>query len=117
MRLNVFMPQSFRNSAGFAASVFFGGIDLDELIYVVVTTLRYMVSAMQVLLIVRAVLSWLPLDEGNLIEAIVFVFTEPILMPIRAVLEHFGLFEELPIDMSNIFAFFILSIIEVFLVI
>ena len=76
-----------------------------------------MVSAMQVLLIIRAVLSWLPLSEGNLIETIVFLFTEPILMPIRAIFEHFGLFEGIPIDISNIFAFFILSIIEVFLVI
>ena len=72
---------------------------------------------MQVLLIIRAVLSWLPLSEGNLIETIVFLFTEPILMPIRAIFEHFGLFEGIPIDISNIFAFFILSIIEVFLVI
>ena len=90
---------------------------MQELVYVVVTTLRYIVIAAQVLLIVRAVLSWLPLDDENLIEIIVFVFTEPFVMPVRAVLEYFGLFEGLPIDMSNIFTFFILSIVEMFLVI
>lgn len=90
---------------------------MGELVYVVVTTLRYIVSAVQVLLIVRVVLSWLQLDEENPIEIFVFVFTELFVMPVRAVLGCFGLFEDLPIDMSVIFTFFILSIVGMFLVI
>ncbi len=111
------MPQSFRNSAGFAASVFFGGSELESFIYVIVTTLRYLVIAMQMLLIVDAVLSWLPLDEDNPIARIVYVLTAPIVLPIRAFLERFRLFQELPIDMSNLFGIIILSIIEMFLIV
>ena len=117
VRLNIIMPQSFRNSAGFAASVFFGGSELESFIYVIVTTLRYLVIAMQVLLMVRAILSWLPLDEDNPIEQIVYLLTEPIVFPIRALLERFGLFQGLPIDFSNLFAFLLLSLIEMFLII
>ncbi len=111
------MPQSFRISAGFAASVFFGGCALESFIYVVVTTLRYIVIAMQMLLIVDAVLSWLPLDDDNPISQIVYLLTAPIVLPIRALLERFGLFQELPIDLSNLIGIIILSIFEMFLIV
>jgi uncharacterized protein YggT (Ycf19 family) len=107
----------FSQFGGICGKCFFGGSELESFIYVIVTTLRYLVIAMQMLLIVDAVLSWLPLDEDNPFARIVYLLTAPIVLPIRAFLERFRLFQELPIDMSNLFGIIILSIIEMFLIV
>jgi uncharacterized protein YggT (Ycf19 family) len=41
--------------------------------------------------------------------------TEPVIMPVRAVINRLGLFEGLPIDMSFLITFMLLSVLEMFL--
>ena len=88
---------------------------MGSLTYVLVTTLKYFLTAMQVLLIVDVILSWLPLEDDSPIVQIVSLLTAPILLPIRAILDRIGLFQSLPIDLSNMFGIIILSIIEMYL--
>ena len=86
-----------------------------QILYVVGTTLRVIVYALQFLLLARAIVSWLPLDEDNPIENFLYTVTEPVIAPVRAVIEHFGWFEGLPIDMSFFITFILLSVIHIFL--
>lgn len=65
--------------------------------------------------VVRAVMSWLPIDDDNPILSFLYAVTEPVIMPVRYVVEYFGWFEGFPIDMSFLLTFILLSVIELFL--
>ena len=84
-----------------------------QVLYVVAATVRVVVYALQLLM--RAILSWMPMDEDNAVENFLYSVTEPVIMPVRSVIEHFGWFEGLPIDMSFFITFILLSIIGMFL--
>lgn len=86
-----------------------------HILYVVGTTVRVIVYLLQFLMLARAILSWLPLDEDNPIENFLYMVTEPVIAPVRALIEHFGWFEGLPIDMSFFITFILLSVIQIFL--
>lgn len=86
-----------------------------QLLYVVKATVRYLVIALQFLMFARAIMSWLPIDEDNPIENFLYAVTEPFIAPVRAVIERFGWFEGMPIDMSFFITFILLSILEMFL--
>ena len=86
-----------------------------QILYVIGATVRIIVYVLQFLMLARAILSWLPLDEDNPIENFLYMVTEPVIAPVRALIEHFGWFEGLPIDMSFFITFILLSVIQMFL--
>ena len=86
-----------------------------QILYIVGATVRVVVYVLQFLLLARAILSWLPLDEDNPFENFLYAVTEPVIAPVRALIEHFGWFEGLPIDMSFFITFILLSVIQIFL--
>ena len=86
-----------------------------QVLYVVAATVRVIVYALQLLMFARAILSWMPMDEDNAVENFLYSVTEPVIMPVRSVIEHFGWFEGLPIDMSFFITFILLSFIGMFL--
>ncbi|MBQ7922306.1 MAG: YggT family protein [Clostridia bacterium] len=85
------------------------------MIYLVTATLSFLLSALQFLMLARAILSWFPVSEDNVIVNFLYAVTEPVIMPVRALLERLGWFEGLPIDMSFFFTFMLLSILQMFL--
>ncbi len=88
---------------------------MNQILYVVGATVRIIVYVLQFLMLGRAILSWLPLDEDNPIENFLYMVTEPVIAPVRALIERFGWFEGLPIDMSFFITFILLSVIQMFL--
>ena len=58
------------------------------------------------LLIVRARVSWFPINPAERIVALIYRITEPILSPLRNILPRTG-----PVDLSPLFAILILEII------
>lgn len=88
---------------------------MAQLLYVITATIRILITVMQFLMMGRAILSWIPLDDDNPIEEFLYTVTEPVIAPVRSVIEHFGWFEGLPIDMSFFITFILLSILEMLL--
>ena len=88
---------------------------MHNLIYLITATLSFLLSALQLAMLARAVLSWFPVDEDNRIMNFLYAVTEPVIMPVRALMEKFGWFEGLPIDMSFFFTFILLSVLQTFL--
>lgn len=85
--------------------------------YVLVIFMRVvltLVIALDVAMLLRAVFSLLGFDEETVIGALLYYVTEPVVMPVRALLEHFGWFQGLPIDMSFLFASLLLNFILLF---
>ena len=72
-----------------------------------VITLLY---ALQFLMFGRAIMSWFSPDEDNKIAQFLFVVTEPLVYPLRKLLQKFDFFNNIPIDMSFMFAMIILII-------
>ena len=88
---------------------------MHSLIYLVTVTLSFLLSTLQFLMLARAIMSWFPISEDNIILNFLYAITEPVIMPVRMLLEKFGWFEGLPIDMSFFFTFILLSMLRTFL--
>ncbi|MBQ3637273.1 MAG: YggT family protein [Clostridia bacterium] len=86
-----------------------------QIAYVLTTTVRILLIALQLLMLGRAILSWLPLEEENPVENFLFSLTEPVIAPVRALIDRFGWFEGLPIDMSFFITFILLSVLTAIL--
>jgi len=86
-----------------------------QLLYVVAATVRFLIAAIQFLMLARAIISWLPFEEDHPLVNFLYSVTEPVIMPVRAVIDRLGLFEGMPIDMSFLITFMLLSILELFL--
>ncbi len=86
-----------------------------QIAYVLTTTVRILLIALQLLMLGRAILSWLPLEEENPVENFLFTLTEPVIAPVRALIDRFGWFEGLPIDMSFFITFILLSVLTAIL--
>lgn len=81
---------------------------MDLFLTLVVGTASALVTVIELCFLVRAVLSWLPIGDDNPILKFVFMVTEPIIMPIRALFERLGWFQNMPIDISFLVAYLLL---------
>ncbi len=88
---------------------------MTNLVYVFTNMVSFFLIALEVMMFIRAILSWLPVDEDAPIANFVFVMTEPIIIPVRFLLERFEIVRSLPIDISFFVAFVMLSVIQMLL--
>ena len=80
---------------------------------ILIGTGRALLIILQISMLLRALLSWFPISEDNPILLFVQMVTEPIIAPIRALFDKFGWFENFPLDVSFIVAYFLLMILQV----
>lgn len=74
-----------------------------------------LIGIMQILLLVRAISSWFPQVAGSKMSEVLYMVTEPIIMPFRALMNKFPAMRQFPLDISFLLAFFSLQIIEMIL--
>ncbi len=86
-----------------------------QFVYVITATVRFAVVALEFLMFARAIISWLPMDEDNPIVSFLYSVTEPVIMPVRALIDKFGWFNGMPFDMAFMITFILLSILEMML--
>lgn len=72
----------------------------------IITILIYLVRVMQLLIVIRAIFSWLPIGQ-NPVGTIIVQLTDPIIAPIRKLMPRTGMF-----DLSPMIVIFLLVIIE-----
>ena len=61
-------------------------------------------------MLIRAILSLF--TEGGVILSFVYSITEPIIIPVRKVLEKFNVSSALPIDLSFLITYLLLSVLS-----
>ncbi len=88
---------------------------MSEILYVLSSFVDLLLTILYVALFVRVILSWLPLDEDGPIVSFIYALTEPVLLPIRALLERISFFENSPVDFSTFFAMILLMILQMLL--
>ena len=73
-------------------------------------TVCVLLSAIQLAMTARAILSWFPIEPNRFITFL-NVVTEPVVYPIRKLFEKMNWFQNIPLDMSFMTAFVIISIL------
>ncbi len=84
-------------------------------VYIVLQTAHTLLSVLSVALMVRAVLSWLFMGEQTKLGSFLYVVTEPIILPVRALCDRFGWFQGLPFDMPFLITTLLLLVAQLFL--
>lgn len=87
---------------------------MQELLYILVSVIRITLGLLKWLMLARLLLSFFPLDDENAILRFVYAVTEPLIFPVRNILERFDFFANSPIDFSAILSYYILVIVGAF---
>lgn len=87
---------------------------METFIYLTAVTVKLVIGAIQLCMFVRAILSFLPLDDGP-VSAFVTMLTEPVIYPVRLLCSKFGLGDGLPIDIPFFITFLLLSVLSMVL--
>ena len=87
-------------------------------IYIVLEVIRgtvcVLLSALQIAMTARAILSWFPIEPNKLTQFL-DIITEPVVYPIRKLFWKMNWFQDIPLDMSFMAAYLLLSILILFL--
>ena len=75
-------------------------------------TVRALLSIVELCFLIRALLSWFPISDENPILLFVTMVTEPIVGPVRALINRMGWFQNIPIDISFIIAYLLLFLVD-----
>ena len=78
-------------------------------------TVNVLLLVIETAMMLRAILSFFPLDEENRFVLFLALVTEPVIAPVRALLSRFKFIAESPIDISFFVTFLLLSILRVIL--
>jgi len=78
----------------------------------IILALNYLLLFIQYAIMVRAVISWLPITRNNSLVRLLFQITEPVLAPIRNLLTRFTAGRGFMLDFSPVIAFIIIGILR-----
>jgi YggT family protein len=76
-------------------------------------TVDWVLEFIKIAIFARIILSWIPISKENKIIRFLYEITEPILAPIRGMLEKSAMVKNSMIDFSPIVAFMLLYVVEV----
>lgn len=83
--------------------------------FVLIRTVVIMFGILSFAMLGRAILSWFVRDEDSFILGLLYLITEPVILPVRGLCSIMGWFENIPIDFPFLITAFIISIANGFL--
>ena len=71
-------------------------------------------KAIELAMVARAILSWFPVAEGlyNILETL----TEPVILPVRVLLDKLGISLQIPIDLPFLITLILISLLRSFII-
>lgn len=88
---------------------------MDVAIYLIRQTAYVLISALEICLFGRAILSWFDQTGEGKLSIILYTVTEPLILPIRRLCEKMHWFEGLPLDMPFMITWLLLMVIQAFM--
>ncbi len=85
---------------------------MDNVFYVIRTAASVFLDALLVCMMIRAVMSWLGLDDGNGFARVIYAITDTLTLPVRTLFDRFGWFEGSPVDVPFIVTVVILALLS-----
>ena len=73
-----------------------------------------LISAIQLAMLIRAILSWFPIDSNKFIDFL-YGITEPFIVPIRSLFQKLNWFQNLPIDIAFMVSYLLLTVLSMVL--
>lgn len=80
--------------------------------YLFRNTAMLLLTVLEILLLVRALISWFPQIQGSKLHQIVHMVTEPILLPFRNLLRRIPGIQGFPLDLSFLLAYMVLIMVQ-----
>ena len=72
-------------------------------------TVLLALGAVQIAMFARMILSFFGLDEDGWLGAFLMLLTEPVILPVRVILSRFRALEGLPIDLSFLVTYLLIT--------
>ena len=82
---------------------------MDTVVFLIRNAVTLLLMAVQLAMVIRAILSWFPIDNGFV--DLIYAITEPFINPIRQLFDRFGWFEGMPLDMAYIVSYLLIMIV------
>lgn len=86
---------------------------MDTAIWLFRSFVITLIDAIELLMFVRAILSWFDQTEEWRISSFLYLLTEPIILPVRRLCEKMHWFEGVPLDFPFLLTWILLSVIQV----
>lgn len=83
---------------------------MEFVLQIVVNVVILLLSVIQLAMLVRAILSWFPIDSNRFIDFL-YGITEPFIYPIRRLFERLNWFQNTPIDMPFMVAYLLIWVL------
>lgn len=88
---------------------------MEMVIYVVVNIVYYLLVLTQLLMLVRAIASWIVQDDDTPFMRFLYLATEPFIIPFRKLLERFESLRDFPLDIPFLAAVLAISLLQMLL--
>jgi len=88
---------------------------LPGICYVIITIVKIFIYVLQLAMLLRAVMSWIPDMQENKFSDFLYTVTEPVVIPVRMLFEKMNWFQNMPLDVSFIVAYLLLAILSAIL--
>lgn len=83
--------------------------------YILITMVDILLLALQMAMFLRAILSWIPGLEENRFSNFLYAITEPVIIPIRALFDRMGWFQNSPLDAAFFVTYILLAVLSIVL--
>lgn len=83
-----------------------------NVLYMVARIVSLLLVVLEIAMLIRAIASWFPALDGAGFMDIVYMITEPLVVPVRLLFERFSIFRNSPIDFSFVIAFLLLGMLQ-----
>ncbi len=80
--------------------------------FLILNAIIWLFRVIRYAIIARALISWFPFPRDNQIVRFLYIITDPILEPVRALIAKSALGRNMMVDFSPVVAFLLLSVIE-----
>lgn len=87
---------------------------MSTVLTIVADVVVLLLSAIQLAMLVRAILSWFPMDSNKFVDFL-YGITEPFIVPIRLLFQKMNWFQNLPIDIAFMVSYLLLSVLSMLL--
>lgn len=78
----------------------------------VITALLWVMELMELAILARVIISWIPIPRDGMFFRVLYQITEPILAPMRSIIERSELGRNMMVDFSPILAFLLIELIK-----
>lgn len=78
----------------------------------IVAAVYYVFKFIEFAILARVLISWLPIPKDNQFIRLLYQLTEPILAPIRGIMEKSAIGGNMMLDFSPVVAFILIAVVE-----